>query len=219
MIRVPRAREPETFREKVREPGRRWLAIAGNRDAKRPPRYWRRCQDELRAQFSDRCGYLAMSITGGETDHFVSWRRCQHEGRHELVYEWLNQRWASPQMNQAKGAWFEPLDPFEVDDGWFELHLPSLALVATERVPAALREKVDATLRRLGLRDGYDAMILRKAWLERFRRGTPLAVIEQDAPLLGRALRHLLESPQAALSAPQRRFRRDLERARAAASR
>jgi hypothetical protein len=155
----------------------------------------------------------------GETDHFVSWRRCQHDGRHELVYEWLNERWTSPQMNQAKGAWFEPLDPFEVGDGWFELHMPGLALVATERVPAALREKADATLRRLGLRDGHDAMRLRRAWLERFQRGTPLSVIEQDAPLLGRALRHLLESPQAVLSAPQRLFRRDLERARAAASR
>jgi hypothetical protein len=121
MIRVPRALEPEGFAREVREPGARWLAAPGNREAERPRSYWRKHTAELRAQFSGRCGYLAMSITGGETDHFVSWKRCQRSGQHELAYEWANLRWAFPQVNQAKGAWLEPLDPFEVEDGWFEL--------------------------------------------------------------------------------------------------
>jgi hypothetical protein len=217
MIRVPRAREPEAFHEAVRRPGQSWLAIAGNREAGRPRRYWRECANDLRAQFSGRCGYLAMWIPGGETDHFVSWKRCQREGRHDLVYEWLNLRWAFPQVNQAKGAWLEPLDPFEVEDGWFELQLPSLQLVATDRLPLELREKAEVTLHELGLRDGHHAMMQRQAWLDRFRQGTPLHVIEQDAPLIGRALRRLLETPEGALQGPQRRFRRDLERARTAA--
>lgn len=219
MIRVRRAPEPQAFAQKVRGPGREWLAVPGNSEATRPRRYWRHCQDELRAQFSGRCGYVAMWITGGETDHFVSWKRCQREGRHELVYDWLNLRWACPQINQAKGAWFQPLDPFEVDDGWFELALPSLALVATERLPAALHEQAASTLRRLGLCDGHHVMTQREAWLDRFRQGTPLALIERDAPLLGRALRRLFDSPVEALSGPQRRLRRELERARAAAAR
>lgn len=156
------------------------------------------------------------SSVRGTADHFVGWKRCQQTGQHELVYEWTNLRWVLPQVNQAKGAWFEPLDPFEVDDEWFELHLPSLQLLVTDRIPAALRERADTTLDRLGLRDGYHAMVQRQAWLDRYRQGTPLRVIEHDAPLLGRALRKLFDTPESMLSMPQRRLRRELARARAA---
>jgi hypothetical protein len=40
------------------------------------------------------------------------------------------------------------MDPFEVQDGWFEIILPSLELVVSDSIPAEHREHAELTLTR-----------------------------------------------------------------------
>lgn len=120
MIHVDEVPEPEGFREEVAVPGERWLA---NHDVGRPPAYWARFRTALADGFADLCGYSAMYVPVGTVDHFVS----IHEDRGR-AYDWTNYRFAADWMNSCKSGVpsAEILDPYVVQDGWFEILLPSL---------------------------------------------------------------------------------------------
>lgn len=205
MIRVERKPPPEGFEEYVRQPGRAWLEDEVHRHRARPRPYWNEwpaCRKALRDAFHHRCGYLAMYIPSGHIDHFESWAQCKQTGRHYLAYEWANYRWLLPEINQRKQR--EPaselLDPYEVRDEWFELVLPSLELRLTRHVPAELRPRAAHTIKRLGLDRGALAIEQRQAWVDRYMEGLSLERLEQEAPLVGRALRTLMEAPRSRLS-------------------
>lgn len=140
----------------------------------------------LAAGFGDRCGYSAMWISSGTVDHFVS---C-NENRN-LAYEWTNYRYVEGWFNSSKNK--HPSvrlpDPFEIQQGWFEIDLASLQLRLTEAVPAAVRERAEYTLTRLPLRDDERVIWQRREWLAMYEEGAPLAVIEQRAPLVAQAIR------------------------------
>ncbi len=127
MIPVPRPDEPKTFDDEVRQPGKAWL---DKRRRGRAPSHWRKALPELQAAFNSRCGYTAMLDRAGTVDHLVA-----QEADPALLYEWSNLRYASHWINASKQDAEGVLDPYEVEDGWFELDLPSLQLVATDRVP------------------------------------------------------------------------------------
>ena len=121
MIRCEPVPEPVDFRAKAEEPGNAWLAA--NPAAKRPKDYWTPFKPALAQGFRDRCAYSAMYEPVGTVDHFVSW----HEDRSK-AYEWGNYRYCAAWVNASKSK--KPvadiLDPFEIENGWFELLLPSL---------------------------------------------------------------------------------------------
>ncbi|MEZ4315588.1 MAG: hypothetical protein R3F14_46835, partial [Polyangiaceae bacterium] len=83
----------------------------------------------------------------------------------------------------------EPLpDPFDVQDDWFELHLPSLELRETGKHPPELQEAVDNLMKRV--RDDERVMKPRRRYLKQYQEGIrSLELIDRDMPLLGRALR------------------------------
>ncbi len=182
MIHVTPPHEPEDFDARVRRPGAAWFA---KQPTPKPRDYWCLMVGELASGFHDLCAYAAMWISDGTVDHYLS---SSHHT--ELAYEWSNYRYASHRMNSFKGAVDEKvLDPFSVEDGWFEIILPSLQLVLTEAIPADQRTRAEYTLGRLHLRDGEMVIRQRQAWYEMYRQGTSLEVIKRKAPLIARAIR------------------------------
>jgi hypothetical protein len=133
----------------------------------------------------NRCGYGAMWISSGTVDHFVS---CD-EDRH-MAYEWSNYRYVEGWLNSAKSKKLsgDLLDPFEVQDGWFEIELPSLQLKLTDAVPASVRARAEYTLKHLPLRDDERILRTRRAWLAAYEQGAPFWLIEEKAPLIAQAI-------------------------------
>jgi hypothetical protein len=185
MIHVEPAPEPPDFDERVRKPGRRWLEKGVATDT---PGYWRRAARHLRRVFHDRCAYTAMWLSApGTVDHFVS----RDEDR-SLSYEWTNLRYAAAWINSKKGKLrsAELLDPFEIGDDWFEIHLPSCLLVMTESCPPEQRARARTMLERLGLADDEDLVEYRREWYRMYLEGElTLDGLERKAPLLARAVR------------------------------
>ncbi len=184
MIRVARVAAPTEFRLRCRTPGEAWLAA--NPDAKRPRDYWSQFKPHLADGFSNRCGYSAMYEPVGSVDHFKSW-----DNHPELAYDWTNFRYAAEWMNKSKQTADEDvLDPYEVQEGWFEITLPDLQLRVTDRVPAARRARATYTLTRLHLRDDERVIRQRRQWYEMFQTGKlsidGLALV---APLIAAAVR------------------------------
>lgn len=218
MIHVARHPPPERFERDVRDPGLRWLENDNNRNRNRPRNFWKHCRDDLEREFESRCGYAATWIPSGQTDHFVSWNRCKGCNEHHRAYEWENLRWIAPELNSLKSD-HDLLDPFEVQDGWFEIHLPSLRLRMTDAIPAERREMAAATLRVLKLESGSLVRKWRQEELRLFASGASLSAIMRRTPLLGRALEKLFAAPPEQLDPEQRRFRADMEAHRRAATR
>lgn len=180
MIRVARSKAPKGF-ARVRQRGCGWLSRNPTGD---PPSYWREALPELRKAFTERCGYSAMHDLVGTVDHFVPRARDR-----SLAYDWTNLRYASHWINASKGDQEGIIDPFEVEDGWFEVILPSLQLVVSDDAPAHIRKQLQSTLDRLPI--GHDERIIsqRRAWLAEYEAGrVTLAGLHRFAPLIARAV-------------------------------
>ena len=93
------------------------------------------------------------------------------------------------------------LDPFEVENGWFEILLPSLQLVVSDAVPEAYRERAQFVLNRLHL--GHDERILRqrRAWYSLYQMGDlTVEGLTTMAPLIAAAVKKRLQEPDAPAS-------------------
>lgn len=145
MIGVPRPEEPPSFDERVRERGNAWLRE--HEGERRPLDYWSEFRDELMKAFGHRCGYTALWDVNGTVDHLHCYKHAPN-----LTYEWSNYRYATGWVNSSKqdkapGTF---MDPCDVEDGWFEVILPSLELVVVrERVPPQLLALAQDTLQNL----------------------------------------------------------------------
>ena len=184
MIRFERVAEPADFDEEARAPGTAWLAA--NPDAERPRDFWTPFKGALARGFRNLCAYSAMYEPVGTVDHFVSF----HEDRSK-TYEWDNYRYCAAWINSSKGnaPAADLLDPFDVENGWFELHLPSLQLRVSDAIPEEFRERAEYVLRRLHLRDDERVMRQRRAWYGMYQSGE----LSQDglagkAPLIAAAI-------------------------------
>jgi hypothetical protein len=121
-----------------------------------------------------------------DLDHFLSCENHRH-----LAYEWTNYRFVSGWVNSSKGTLDnQVLDPFEVEDDWFEILLPSLQLVITDKVPPEKLEKAEFTLKRLRLQNGSQVMRQRQVWYNLYCAGSiDLKGLEKMAPLIARAVK------------------------------
>jgi len=184
MIRFPQAPEPPGFHERVRVRGNAWLK---EHPTGRPRDYWREFTPQLREGFRGLCGYSAMWIQSGDVDHFDP---CV--SNRALAYEWRNYRYADGMLNSKKQgrAAAEMLDPFEVEDDWFEVILPSLQLVVTDRCPEGMRGRARAMLDALGLGHSDWVIDIRRSWYDLWQTGElSLDGLEKRAPLVARAIR------------------------------
>ena len=184
MIRFDPIPEPEDFDATARVRGTAWLA--DHPAAKRPMDYWTPFKGVLAEGFRHLCAYSAMYEPVGTVDHFVSW----HEDR-SLAYEWRNYRYSAGWINASKQKTraAELLDPFEIEEGWFEILLPSLQLRVSDTIPAELRERAESVVKRLHLRNDERVMRQRREWYRMFESGElSLCGLEKKAPLIAAAL-------------------------------
>ena len=186
MIPVDRGRlvEPAGFETMCRMPGNAWLAA--HPDALRPRDYWSGFKSQLADGFGGLCAYSAMSLPVGTVDHFVSFNEDRG-----LAYEWSNFRYAAGWINSSKKSVRaeEILDPLLVDSGWFQILLPSLQLVATNRIPVGMRGKAEDTLRRLHLTDDERIVRQRLAWFKLWDDGElTIDGLRRMAPLIAEAI-------------------------------
>ena len=166
MIRFERVPEPADFDRRARVPGNAWLADhPGDR---RPKDFWTPFKGKLADGFRNLCAYSAMYEPVGTVDHFVS----VDEDRSK-AYEWENYRYCAAWINSSKNnvSADDMLDPFDIVDGWFELHLPSLQLRVSEIVPDKLRQRAEYVLVRLHLRDDERVMRQRREWYHMYLCG------------------------------------------------
>ena len=196
MIRVRPAAEPHDFDRRCRRRGSAWLAE--HPGPVRPEPFWREFVGELAEGFEHRCGYSAIMIQNGTVDHFLSWKRNP-----SLAYEWSNFRYVDGRINSKKQlADDDVLDPFEVDDDWFEIILPSLQLRLTDRVPRGLRERAQYTIDRLGLFKDEQIVSYRAQWYCLYHcNALPLDGLYRAAPLIARAIEQAKQAPDPALCA------------------
>ncbi len=85
-----------------------------------------------------------------------------------------NYRFASGWLNSSKQSLksTQLIDPFEVTNEWFELLLPSLQLVLTDRVPPADRPRAQFVLERLHLDHDERIVRQRREWLRMYEEAS-----------------------------------------------
>ncbi|MDJ0842278.1 MAG: hypothetical protein QNK37_37600 [Acidobacteriota bacterium] len=185
MIHFDPVEEPSDFDQAVRKPGLLWLET--NPNAKRPKALWSPFRAHLATGFGWLCAYSAMYEPVGTVDHFVSWDEDKTK-----AYDWSNFRYAASWINSSKKSLpaAKILDPFQVQDDWFELLLPSLQLTVTDTTPQEFKERAKFVLRRLHLRDDHRVMKQREEWYHMYQNGEiSLEGLEKKAPLIARAVR------------------------------
>lgn len=177
--------EPLDFEAQTRQPGNNWLAK--NTDTKKRPKdLWSKFKPDLADGFGNLCAYTAMYEPVGTVDHYL----CCQNYRY-LAYEWSNYRFASGWINSSKGTLDDQvLDPFLVEDDWFEILLPSLQLVLTDAVPPEEKSRAEFTLQRLHLQDDERVIRQRQQWYQLYLDGEiTLTGLEKKAPLIARAIK------------------------------
>ncbi len=190
MIEIDRTRltEPTDFDARCRQKGLQWLADhpkATRKGKVRPRDYWSPFRQQLADAFSDLCAYGAMYEPVGTIDHFEPVQT--NEAR---AYDWDNYRFASAWINSSKSKRAAVLDPLCVQQGWFEVILPSLQLVMVpDKIPAHLHALAEQTLADLHLRDDERVLRQRRAWLQKYEEGKlTLDGLREVAPLLAAAV-------------------------------
>ena len=185
MIPVPNPiEEPKNFDDRCRKAGAAWLKE--NPNCERPTDKWTPFRHALADGFSNRCAFGAMYIPSGTVDHFVSWKEDK-----SLAYEWANFRyvegWVNSSKNKKEASLF--LDPFVVGEGWFEILLPSMQLVATDLIPDEFKELAKSTLDNLPIRDDERTLRVRREWYRMYEeKELNLEGLRKKAPLIAAAV-------------------------------
>ena len=190
MIHFDLQPEPADFDDNVRTPGNQWLQ--DNPAADRPKDYWHLCKEDLQNAFRDLCAYTAIYEPIGTVDHYIS---CKADNT--KAYEWDNYRYAAQWMNSSKqNADDTVFDPFEVEDGGFEIILPSCQLKVSDTIPQQHRAKAEHTLKRLHLAHDERVIRTRTEWYQMYVRGElNLEGLRKKAPLIARAVEGQAQMP------------------------
>lgn len=158
MLPVAPQPEPASFDKNVRQPGLKFLRdqeIGLNKPLAKGVKinsYWLKSLDDLYTSYGGICAYLAIHferiIGASSVDHFAP-KSC-HAG---LAYEWTNYRLACSRMNSRKNAYDDVLDPFELENGWFQLELITGHIYPNPELDPEITASVTDTIRRLKLDD------------------------------------------------------------------
>lgn len=179
--------EPPTFDAECRKKGGAWLVNnpKPSRKAKRPTDFWSPFRPALADAFSNLCAYGAMHEPNGTVDHFLPVHADE-----SLAYEWTNYRYVTGWINSSKNKCPVVLDAFQVKQGWFEILLPSLQLVAVKsKIPLKYHDLVDRTITRLHLQDDERVVRQRRQWLALYEQEElTLNGLRKMAPLIAMAV-------------------------------
>jgi hypothetical protein len=153
------------------------------------PTFWREALDDLASAYNEICAYTCFRIhpvTGARTvDHWVpksrDWRKA---------YDWDNFRFCAAIFNSKKGTNPDLVDPFDVQDGWFQLDPMSGKLTPNPKLEdPALRARIQDTIDELGLNDIKEE---RRKRVEQYTSGLITRfTLEFEAPHIARELARL----------------------------
>jgi hypothetical protein len=193
MIRIVPRSEPRDFNAKVRVQGLSFLDVQGIVEGQIVPddfpwkRLWVNALEDLYDDYGGICAYMGMHLElwqGGVTvDHFL----CkQHHPR--LAYEWSNFRLAATRFNSRKGTFNDVLDPFEIQNGWFEIVLATGKVRANPTLDRTIISRINTTIKRLGLND-YRWKKKRADWFQKAietdsKKRAGMDVIKEFAPFV-----------------------------------
>lgn len=187
MIRVAAKAEYPNFDNEVRSPGAAFLATcpAPNSDQFKRKNFWSRAAQELHAAYSGICAYTAMYLPEqGSVDHFLPKKSHPH-----LAYEWSNFRLASGRVNSSKGHSTNILDPFEIEDHWFHMDIPTCLLKANLELDRPLRIAISQTINTLRLNQDDNYVQERcNILVEYAREDVSLAFITRRYPFLAKEI-------------------------------
>jgi hypothetical protein len=105
----------------------------------------------------------------------------------DQVYEWMNYRLACSLVNARKNNFGDVLDPFLIEDDWFELELVGFQVKPARRLDGETRAQVQATIDRLKLND-FTASRERDA-INYWENGVPFKILTDESPFVARELR------------------------------
>lgn len=152
-----------------------------------PPK-WTAILPDLLKSYRRICAYTCFyieEVTGAATvDHMLpkssSW---------EQAYEWSNYRLACAFANTYKSAAQDALDPFAIEDGWFQLELVGFQVIANPELPTETRAKIEATIARLHL-NADECRRHREDTVQAYTsHDISLRYMERRAPFIARELR------------------------------
>jgi hypothetical protein len=152
VIPVQEQPEPAGFQETICQAQAELLkALAVDpMKAKLTAKIWQAWLSEMHRAYGKVCAYLCVYIPDGEwtIDHFKPKSKYKH-----LAYSWQNFRLACGTMNRNKGDSEEVLDPFTIQDGWFQLEFSSLIVSPGPTLQAEIHAAVTESIKVLKLND------------------------------------------------------------------
>lgn len=188
MIPVHPQSQPEQFDEKVKIPGNKYLATTPRPNHKqwRSHTYWTAILKDLHKAYHGICAYYCQYVpfvTGFDTvEHFKPKSKYP-----ELAYEWSNYRFVCGHMNGKKGNHEDVIDPFTVEDGWFQVDFDTFMVRPNPELPNTDYQRVLKTIKRLKLND-RDCVNGRIEVLRQFSRFKNIDFLNFQAPFLAREL-------------------------------
>lgn len=188
MMKFVLADEPDGFDERVRRKGNDWLTANPSATSSKYPSYWSEFKPQLAEAFHCLCGYTIMrtKLENADVEHYIS-----KDTDSSKAYEWSNYRYSCLNINRyyKKNHDDNILDPFEVENDWFELLLPDCQLVLTDKVPPDKLSRAEFTLEQLQLQRGEWLIRERQYLFFAYTDGEiTLDYLEREAPLLARAI-------------------------------
>jgi uncharacterized protein (TIGR02646 family) len=152
--------------------------------------YWTEFSADLDDGFNGLCAYTALSTNGAnEVDHF----KAKSENP-DSAYEWNNYRNTTGSTNKKKNRSNKPiLDPFEIEDDWFEVNLFTGEISVSTQVPADMKERAENSIKVLGLDSSRNEKARKRLALVPLKKKNHhnegvLECIEQASPLVARAV-------------------------------
>jgi hypothetical protein len=182
--------EPERFYKKVQKKGEDFLATCPHPNGKEWDRhsYWRKFIPDLYDAYHGICAYTCIW-----TPFDTGWKTVEHflpkENYPEEAYKWSNYRFVCGTMNGRKSDYEDVLDPFQLQDGWFEMHFTSLQLKPGKKLNEEAATCVRKTIKRLKLNESA-CIRGRKDWLLPYlQKKYDISHLEERAPFLAYELR------------------------------
>lgn len=180
MIKVKLQPEPVDFKLKVKKDGKDFLG-----EVPRPrgeqwkgKEFWRRAIPDMVVTYNSICAYSSLWIKPDQPtiDHYIS-----RDENASQAYEWKNFRLARWRINTRKGKHKDVLDPFAIDETWFELDFTTFGIKPNPKLDQPVKEAVIKTIKRLEL-DNTDYREAREAWFIAFKNDIPR--LKEKAPFI-----------------------------------
>ena len=149
------------------------------------PNYWVRALADLFAAYGRVCRYCCFYIhpvTGARSvDHMIPKSETWDQ-----VYEWRNYRLSAGRLNARKNDYQDVLDPFDVQDDWFEMEFVGFQLKPRAGLAPPTRERIVATIERLKLNDTTMCEARESDYDDYRNNDISRAKLKRESPLVAR---------------------------------